>query len=86
MKKVSLAEKKPPHLRPAKLQDLGSFETKMARIKEIKALRQHLDKSFLVAAIDALELQGKKISAKRVKAICKKALADMIDEVKHEHK
>ena len=82
MKRVAIAEERPAELSPVRLQDFTEFEAKMAKIKELKALRQNLDKTALNAAIEALELRGKKLSAKRVKQICKKVLADMIDEVK----
>jgi len=63
------------------LDDFSLFEEKMTKIKYLKTVKQNLDKSFIAAAIDTLALKGKKITAKKVKKICKKALINMIEEV-----
>ena len=81
MKKVKTIAKISEPLHTVVLEDFSHFEAKMTKIKYLKTVKQNLDKSFLSAAIDTLALKGKKITAKRVKKICKKALISMIEEV-----
>ncbi len=80
MKKVKIATGVSDPLHTAVLEDFSHFEAKMTRIKHLKAAKENLDKSFLLAAIDSLALKGKKITPKRVKKICKRALVAMIEE------
>ncbi len=82
MKKVKIVQADGASLEPVKLKDFSSFEEKMTKIKHFKAVRDELDKSFLLSAIEELEMKGKKITAKKVKKVLKKALAEMIEEVK----
>ena len=81
MKKMKTIAKISESLHAVMLEDFSHFEAKMTKIKHLKAVKQNLDKSFFSAAIDALALEGKKITAKRVKRICKKALMNMTEEV-----
>ena len=80
MKKVKMAIGISDSLQAAVLEDFSHFEAKMTKIKHLKTAKENLDKSFLLMAIDTLELKGKKITPKRVKKICKRALAAMIEE------
>ncbi len=84
MKKVKVISKGEQILSPVKLDDFSLFEEKMTKIKHLKVLKQNLDKTLLLTAIEELALRDKKISAKRVKKICKKVLSNMIEEVGHE--
>lgn len=81
MKKIKITHRKQTILTPIKLQDFSLFEEKMTKIKYLKALKRDMDKSDLLTVIDELELSGKKITAKRVKKVFKKALINMIEEV-----
>jgi len=80
MKKVKIDTGISSPLHAAVLEDFSHFEAKMTKIKHLKTVKENLDKSFLLAAMDALELKGKKITPKRVKKICKRALVAMIEE------
>jgi hypothetical protein len=84
MKEVKITEEELKSISSVKLEDFSLFEEKMTKIKYLKALKQNLDKSLLLSAIDELELKGKKISANKVKKICKKVLINMIEEVGNE--
>jgi len=81
MKKMITVTKISEPLHTVILEDFSHFEAKMTKIKHLKTVKQNLDKSFFSAAIDTLALEGKKITAKRVKRICKKALMNMMEEV-----
>ncbi len=81
MKKVKTVTKVSDPLGVVVLDDFSLFEEKMTKINYLKTVKQNLDKSFIAAAIEVLELKGKKITAKKVKKICKKALISMIEEV-----
>jgi len=82
MRKVKVLQEGLDQISSVEWEDLSRFEEKMTKIKYLKKVRRDLDKSFLITAIEELELQDKKISARRVKRICKKVLAQMIEEVK----
>ena len=84
MKKIKVVQEALKPMTSVKLEDFSLFEEKMTKIKYLKALKQNLDKSLLVSAIDELELKGKNISANRVKKICKKVLINMVEEVGNE--
>ena len=81
MKKVKIFQVDPMSLSAIKLEDFSLFEEKMTKIRYLKEIRQTIDKSFLIAAMDELEFRDKRISANKLKKICKKALAKMIEEV-----
>jgi len=81
MKKVKVVGEVSAPLETVVLEDFSHFEAKMTKIKHLKVLKQNLDKSFVTAAIEALGLKGKKITAKKVSKICKKALISAIEEV-----
>lgn len=80
MKSVKIVADISAPLHAAVLEDFSHFEEKMTKIKHLKTAKENLDKSFLLEAIDSLELKGKKITARRVKKICKRALIAMIKE------
>jgi len=79
--KVKLTTGVDEKLPVATLDDFGDFEAKMIKIKNLKSVYQNLDKTFLVASMDELELKGKKMSAKRLKRVFKKVIIKMIEEV-----
>jgi ribosomal protein S21 len=81
MKKVKVRKGESIEKTPVELEDFSLFEEKMTKIKYLKECKQNIDKSFIIAAIEELELKGKRISAKRVKKICKKTVMNMIEEV-----
>lgn len=81
MRKVTTIQKETAALTAAHLEDFTGFEGKMDQLKDLKILKQNLDKIFIQRAIDSLAAKGKKITTKRVKKICKKALNTMIEEV-----
>lgn len=80
MKKAKIIKIPDGSLSKIELCDLTLFEEKMSKIKDLKKMKQNIDKSFLEIAITELGLGDKKINAKRVKKICKKALIAMIEE------
>jgi len=84
MKKVKVVQEDLKPMTSVKLEDFSLFEEKMTKMKYLKDLKQNLDRSLLISAIDDLELKGKNISANRVKKICKKVLTNMIEEVGNE--
>ncbi len=81
MKKVKTVTKVSEPLHAVALEDFSHFEEKMTKIKHLKAFRQNLDKRFIAEAIESLAFGGKRITAKKVKKIYKKALTSMIEEV-----
>jgi len=81
MKKVTIVTHDTALISPAVLEDFSLFEEKMIKMKYFKALKQRIDKSDIAAAIEALGLEGKKITAKRVKKLCKKTIMQIIEEV-----
>ncbi len=81
MKKVKVIQAGSMDISSLVLEDFSLFEEKMTKIKYFTEMKQNIDKSFILAAIDELALKGKKITAKRVKKICKKAVIKMIEEV-----
>ena len=81
MKKIKKVTQISDPLHAVALEDFSLFEAKMTKIKYLKTCKQNLDKSFIAEAIDKLELGGKKITPRKVKKICKKALTSMIEEV-----
>jgi len=81
MKKVKVIQAGSVEVSSLVLADFSLFEEKMTKLKYFKEIKQNIDKSFIIAAMDELALKGKKISAKRVKKICKKAVIKMIEEV-----
>ncbi len=80
MKKVKKVTQLSDPLHAVVLEDFSLFEAKMTKIKYLKTCKQNLDRSFIAEAIDKLELKGKRITARKVKKICKKALISMIEE------
>jgi len=81
VKKVKTTQLDHTLLSPVRLEDFSLFEEKITKIKYLKEIKQTVDKSFLIAAIDELALKGKRISAKKLGKVCKKALSKMIEEV-----
>ena len=80
MKRAKIIAKTSDPLHPPVLEDFSHFEAKMTKIKHLKTVKENLDKSFLSTAMETLELKGKKMTAKRLKRVCKKALTAMIEE------
>jgi hypothetical protein len=81
MKKVKVIQAGSVEVSSLVLADFSLFEEKMSKLKYFKEMKQNIDKSFILAAIDELALKDKRITAKRVKKICKKAVIKMIEEV-----
>jgi len=81
MKKVRVIQAGSVEVSSLVLADFSLFEEKMTKLKYFKEMKQNIDKSFILAAIDELALKDKRITAKRVKKICKKAVIKMIEEV-----
>jgi len=82
VKKVALVTGLDAVLSSPSLRDLSGFEEEMRRIKCLKEMKQTLDRHFLIEAIGSLGMKGKKMTAKRVKKVCKKSLAMMIEETR----
>ena len=81
MKKVTLAEAETEACLPIMLEDFSLFESKMAKIRAFKEMKQYADKSLLRQVIDELGFKGKRMTAKRVRKVYKKTLLKMIEEV-----
>lgn len=81
MKTVEIVAEVSDPLHTVVLKDFSHFEEKMTKIRHLKIFRQNLDKRFIAEAIESLGVEGKRVTAKKVKKICKKALANMMEEV-----
>ena len=81
MKKVTLAEVETEAYLPIMLEDFSLFESKMAKTRAFKEMKQYADKSLLRQVIDELGFRGKKMTAKRVRKVYKRILLKMIEEV-----
>lgn len=63
------------------LYNFKNFEENIIKMQNLRSVYQNLDKSFIIASIDELELRGKKIGPKKLKKIFKKVITKMIEEI-----